>query len=579
MIRLYLAFILSLFTLYIYAQQPAKKEIDSLQGFSVESLATLAAENRYKNPLQAKAYASVYYVKAQNNGDVKKVYDAAFLKAEIYNVLREKDSAHFFIDESIEKASNTNDEDHYYKSLRLKGIIYYSSRDYEKASSLYTEVYQYYEEEKNVVELAKIRHNIALIENQIGRRKQALMKVKENFNLYKEGVLDKDAQMPEYLNTLLNLSNIYTTIADDFNKESVKYLDSAITYNTIGLEKSLQVNDLEIYTIFLTLQGIIHQKKGNLNKAHSDFISAEEKIINLGFFNQLAVLYMHQGKNYFLKDEVDNALRYLLKTDSINVNEGTYSPHLQETYILLAKSYGKKGDLENSVKYFEIFEEKDKKNDIRIRNISENLYKKYDIPSFKNKIQTLLNKTEQEQQKSKTLIYACISLVVFLLGVLWYYKRRERKLKKRFDMVLEELVAIEKAKIATKDKISQPYTITDENVQKILDGLEKFERKQLFLQKKCTLNYVAKKINTNSTYLSKTLQSHKQKKFVQYITDLRLNYALTRLKDDTKFRTYDIKSIAAELGFNTAESFSKAFKKRTGIYPSFYIKNLNKLKD
>ena len=88
---------------------------------------------------------------------------------------------------------------------------------------------------------------------------------------------------------------------------------------------------------------------------------------------------------------------------------------------------------------------------------------------------------------------------------------------------------------------------------------------------------MAKKINTNSTYLSKTLQSHKQKKFVQYITDLRLEYALKRLKNDTKFRTYDIKSIASELGFNTAESFSKAFKKRTGIYPSFYIKNLNKL--
>ena len=114
---------------------------------------------------------------------------------------------------------------------------------------------------------------------------------------------------------------------------------------------------------------------------------------------------------------------------------------------------------------------------------------------------------------------------------------------------------------------------------KILQGLKKFEEKKLFLQKNCTINFVAKKIHTNKTYLSRTLQSHKQKKFVHYITDLRIDYGLSQLKNDTKFRAYDVKSIASELGFNTSESFAKAFKKRTGIYPSFYIKNLNKLKD
>ncbi|MEM6687757.1 MAG: helix-turn-helix domain-containing protein, partial [Bacteroidota bacterium] len=68
---------------------------------------------------------------------------------------------------------------------------------------------------------------------------------------------------------------------------------------------------------------------------------------------------------------------------------------------------------------------------------------------------------------------------------------------------------------------------------------------------------------------------HKQKKFIQYITDLRIDYALEKLANDKKFRAYNIKSIAAELGYNSAESFSKDFKRRTKLYPSYYIKKIN----
>ena len=37
-----------------------------------------------------------------------------------------------------------------------------------------------------------------------------------------------------------------------------------------------------------------------------------------------------------------------------------------------------------------------------------------------------------------------------------------------------------------------------------------------------------------------------------------------------------IKAIANEMGFNTTEAFSKSFYKSTGIYPSFFIKQLEK---
>ena len=48
---------------------------------------------------------------------------------------------------------------------------------------------------------------------------------------------------------------------------------------------------------------------------------------------------------------------------------------------------------------------------------------------------------------------------------------------------------------------------------------------------------------------------------------------------DKKFRQYTIHALALEFGFNNAESFSTAFDKKTGIKPSFFIKNLNIKKD
>jgi AraC-like DNA-binding protein len=554
---------------------------DSLEHYPTDSLYSLAKAFRYENPLRAKAYSIGYYKRAVQNNDTNKQWNAATLKAEIYRIIGDKDSAQYFADTSIDLSLKANDEAQYYQSLRVKGDIYFVYDDYVNAIVYYTEAYKYYKDQNDIVKLAKIRHNISLVENQIGRRKRALSKAKENLQLYNNGELDPKLHVTEYLNTLLNVSNVYTTIADDFTEERTFYLDSALTYNTLGLEKSLEANDLEVRSIFLVIQGIIHQKKGAFSIAATNFDAAEKEKVRLGLYNQFSILYLHKGKNYFLQNDIDKALVYLLKTDSIVKKNDTYSPHLQETYKLLAESYKKKGAIEKSVAYYKIYEEKDTENDALMREVSENLYKKYEIPSFKNKIAQLQEEAENEQQKSTTLIYICIVLILLFIAGFWYYKKREITFKKRFESILKEVKdkeeEKEKEKTTSKPQKAQTYFITDENIQKILEGLDKFEKKELFLQKNCTLNFVAKKIHTNSTYLSKTIQSHKQKKFVHYITDLRLDYALKRLKNDSKFRTYDIKSIALELGFNTAESFSKSFKKRTGIYPSFYIKNLNKL--
>ena len=102
-----------------------------------------------------------------------------------------------------------------------------------------------------------------------------------------------------------------------------------------------------------------------------------------------------------------------------------------------------------------------------------------------------------------------------------------------------------------------------------------FENKNKFLANNINLVSLAKELNTNSTYLSHIINNTAGKNFANYINDLRIDYAIKKLKKEPKFRRYSIAAIAEEVGFNNIKSFSRAFLKKTGEHPSEYIKKLS----
>jgi len=67
---------------------------------------------------------------------------------------------------------------------------------------------------------------------------------------------------------------------------------------------------------------------------------------------------------------------------------------------------------------------------------------------------------------------------------------------------------------------------------------------------------------------------YKEKTFRNYVNDLRIDYAVKKIKSEGVFRNYTIKAIADEVGFSNSESYAKAFYKRTGIHTSYFIKKV-----
>ena len=120
----------------------------------------------------------------------------------------------------------------------------------------------------------------------------------------------------------------------------------------------------------------------------------------------------------------------------------------------------------------------------------------------------------------------------------------------------------------------QKQTIDEDLIEKITVGLNKLELKEAFLDPNFKLAFVAKKLNTNTAYLSQYFNQVIQKTFSEYTQELRIQYVLQKLNDAPYFRKYTLQAIAEEVGYKDANTFVRVFKKQTGLSPNYYIEKL-----
>jgi YesN/AraC family two-component response regulator len=153
------------------------------------------------------------------------------------------------------------------------------------------------------------------------------------------------------------------------------------------------------------------------------------------------------------------------------------------------------------------------------------------------------------------------------------YILKQTTYKKRY-LELTERMNVEPGVIVLSKK--NGINISQEVIADILERLERFESTNKYLQQQISLHSLAKQLKTNPNYLSRVINLKRGKNFSQYLNDLRIDYAIEALRINTTFRKYSIKAIAAECGYKNATSFSRAFYRHTGFYPSFYLKQLEK---
>ncbi|MFP7654268.1 helix-turn-helix domain-containing protein [Chryseobacterium proteolyticum] len=89
-----------------------------------------------------------------------------------------------------------------------------------------------------------------------------------------------------------------------------------------------------------------------------------------------------------------------------------------------------------------------------------------------------------------------------------------------------------------------------------------------------SIQALAKKLDSNSKYISDVINTYKNKNFTAYINEMRINYIKEKLNEEKVYRSYKIKYLAEESGFSSHSVFSSVFKSIEGVSPAQYIQLL-----
>ena len=352
-------------------------------------------------------------------------------------------------------------------------------------------------------------------------------------------------------------------------------------YKKIKLNKNFQV----YIPYFLYCEGVGAYNNRNYHLAIIKLNKALKN--NHDSFNHFTEIY-YLGLCYWKLNQKEKAINYFLKLDKDYYKDKQQDPKFRPAYELLIQYYKEKGNTEKQLKYINKLMFLDHLYEKNYKYLFAKINKEYTS-------EKLIQEKNDIENSLKLHRLFIIFIIIFSFSVITFIFYRYTKIQKEYKQRFREIL-IEKKQNKTIEKInlkentqtnqaqnallySKISGLSASTIDSILNKLEVFESENQFLNPKITQKILSEELNTNPSYLSKIINVYKEKNFTQYINDLRLDYILERLKTDEDLLQIDVKEIANEAGFSSAESFSDNFQRKFQIKPSYFIKmmkeNLN----
>lgn len=384
---------------------------------------------------------------------------------------------------------------------------------------------------------------------------------------------------PDLLNSQMGLilqEKAYVELDQKQYKKAIKYLNSSQKY--FDLVKDAKA----VYTISTEhLLGNSFYELGDLKKAELHYQKALQLSQNEPETFLTGIIYNGLALIYIKKNDPGTAKKYIDLSEKVYKNS-QFLDLKNEIYTTAQLYYEMTNDLEMLV-------DVQKKQESLRQKISFE-YRKHIIASYTALEQGL---EKGNEDLSKRNIFLLLSIIIIFIGAIIFYlskKRHQRKLQK-FRKIINDLDGKIKARPLgegeiTVEELNDPAIKIDQNLsneeqsplmsdkteQKIIAKLHKFENSDLFTQKNMSLPKLATYCGTNIKYLSHVIKKERDKDFTGYINDLRINYIISKLKNDKYYRKYKMAALAEEGGFSSPNKFATIFKNITSFPPSIFIK-------
>lgn len=430
-------------------------------------------------------------------------------------------------------------------------------------------------------QIIKTDRNTSLIYGQVGNHKLAISLLKKT-----DEILDKnEVKIQEdefflnksilYLNLGSSYLNIYT--ADNHKYQSLEsslfYFKKAITYS-----KKLDDNRLSAQNNV----AIIYYLKKNYTKAekiYCDILSFSKENNNKNTYYNTS---FNLGELYYDTKKYDKSEICFLKVDSIyQLGPISELEYIKSNYYL-AKLYDIKKEYEKALHYSKLY--LTKREEFETNLIQNKLEINFDKESLmlKKDMDDIQKKYKNSLLYKKALYVSIVIVFLLLVGFLLKTVRDKKRIDSKVQELIKEYSNNSKIKeLVIEDnknpKNTNTISIDDEKEEEIVAKLIALENKLFYLNVDFNQQTVAKKIKTNTTYLSYVVNKRFGKSFSEYSNELKINYIIKELITNPIYRKYSTQALAECVGFKNAISFSKSFNKRTGVSPVQFIKRLDKI--
>ncbi|MET0759851.1 MAG: helix-turn-helix domain-containing protein [Flavobacterium sp.] len=557
---------------YIILQDKVRSLINS----NIDSAFIFADKMERSNNYVHKAFASgAKSYLFQRKGDSiqsKKFYRQAFNFLDKVSMSREKTKLNSYL-------------------LNFGGLIDWKNSAFSEALDKYQQGKKLSQSIEDQIQVVKFNNNIALINGEVGNYKLAISASKESDRITDgiEYLYSEDQFIRNKSNINFNLGSFYETYYVR-NKSKKNLLDSAEYYykKSINFSKNLIINKV-----------VAQKNLGNIYYLKNDFGDAEILYQSMlmttkenGMTSEYCNVNYNLGDLYFTLKKYNKALVFFQKVDSIYISSKINHLEYTNSNYYQAKIYDIYKNQEKALMHSKIYLDNFEKNESKLNEETLEVNSKLGNLNLKKEMDDV-----QKEYKNKVLLKKIASvffavlfvcLLVFLIksakekkktnekinALIEEYKDNLDKSNKSLNDLLKENNIAEEVANSEYKKTINTINIDEIKENEIVEKLKNLENKFYYINSDFTQQLVAKKIKTNTTYLSYVVNKRFGKTFSEYSNELKINYAINEMISNPTYRKYSTQAIAESVGFKNAVSFTKSFSKRTGVTPVQFTKRL-----
>ena len=377
--------------------------------------------------------------------------------------------------------------------------------------------------------------------------------------------------------SILNIGSIHYDLENS---------DSALHYFQSAMEVLGDSTETEVGIDVLDNMGKIYLDRQEHEKALGYFARAVQIAEHSGDVFATLNPRLNMGLTYKNSGDIQKAKHLSLQVlaDAKKLNA---EANLLDAYEVLAQVYEKLGEYKKSSEYLNAYKSLNATLfEGNRRQLLVEMDAKFQVSKKEQENALLKKEKDWHQFWIRTLVGGILLLLITFTFVIIQKIQQSRLYKTLVEKNLEVVVSekeLQKASEQLKNissikeasLLSTKYAdsgLSESQKNDVLQAIKKaMEEEKVYLQSDLTLNLLAKQLQTNRTYLSQIINQEFGKSFNTFLNEYRIREARQILS--TPDLNLSIEGVAQTVGFNSVPSFNSAFKKFTGVTPSFYMKS------